>query len=140
MKLSNFEIEDSIALRYANQYLDLHNDYDFTDFKYSVSSQIFEMSWTPIQSISTVTNPVTGLKLRFEEVDFLKIQERDNEMPYSEDTCIDIIGFLPQEMREVMDSFGAKPDYENDDMVFHFRGGQTIKIYAESVELILSVK
>jgi hypothetical protein len=137
MKLSNFEIEDTVTLRYAGKYMDLHNDYDFHEFNYSISSQVLEMQWQKFDDEESISNSVDKIKLYFSGVNFLKIQERDREMPVSEDKCVDVIGFLPQEMREVMDSFGVKPDYENDDMIIIFRGGQTFKINAEEVKLVM---
>ena len=77
-----------------------------------------------------------NLKLLFNRVNFLKIKERDNEMPLSEDKCLEVIGFLPQDCRDDMESFSEKRDLENDDMIIMFRGGQTFKINAEMVELM----
>ena len=45
MILANFKIEDMTRFRYAGQFHDLHNDYDFEGFKYFVSSQVLEMEW-----------------------------------------------------------------------------------------------
>ncbi|MCP2045922.1 hypothetical protein [Pontibacter sp. HSC-36F09] len=137
MKLTNFELEDTVTLRYAGKYVDLHNDYDFCGFKYSVSSQVLEMQWHKFADEESIPNNVEKIKLYFSGVNFLKVQERDREMPVSEDKCIDVIGFLPQEMREDMESFGVKPDYDNDDMIIIFRGGQTVKINAEEVKLVI---
>lgn len=137
MKLTNFDLEETIALRHAGQYFDLHNDFDFSEFKYSVSSQHFEMQWHKSSAEECVSDNVDKIKLYFSRVNFLKIKERDREMPDSEDKCVDVIGFLPQDMRDYMDSFGIKPDYDNDDMIIIFRGGQTFKINAEEVSLII---
>jgi hypothetical protein len=139
MTLSNFEIEDGIVLRYAGQYLDLHNNYNFHEFKFSVSSQSLKLQRNKFEELveELSVNHFTKLKLLFSAVNFLKIKERDTEMPVSEDKCVDVIGFLPQEMREDMDSFGVKPDYDNDDMIIIFRGGQTFKINADMVELVI---
>ncbi|PVY41915.1 hypothetical protein [Pontibacter virosus] len=137
MKLTNFEIEDTVTLHYTGLYLDLHNDYDFHEFKYSLSSQVFEIQWDKLETEETTSNNIDKFKLRFSAVSFLKIQERDAEVPVSEDKCLDVLGWLPQNMRQVMDSFGLKPDYKNDDMILIFRGGQTIKINAEQVDLIV---
>ena len=57
-------------------------------------------------------------------------------MPLSEDKCLDVVGFLTQEDRDDMDSFSDKRFFENDDMIMMFRGGQTFKINADTVELI----
>jgi hypothetical protein len=139
MKLSNFEIEDRIALRYLGQYFDLHNDFDFYEFKYSVSSQVLELQWNTFEEINNgfSVNNFTKLKLLFSTVNYLKIQERDSGMPITEDKCVNVIGFSPQEMREDMNSFGVKPNFDNDDMIINFRGGQTFKINADMVELVI---
>ncbi|AHM59267.1 hypothetical protein D770_05000 [Flammeovirgaceae bacterium 311] len=138
MILTNFEIEDMIGIRYSGQYFDLHNDFAFNGFKYSVAGLALELEWAIIdnEADGIVQNQIHGLILLFSNVNYLRIQERDFEMPVSEDKCLSVIGYLPQEMRDVMDSFGDKPDYEDDDMIMMFQGGQTFKINATQVELI----
>lgn len=138
MILTNFEIEDMIGLRYAGQYYDLHNDYDFEGFKYLVSSQILEMEWVKFNRKDDQfgSNKLPGFKLTFSAVNFLKITGRDNEMPLSEDKCLDVVGFLTQEDRDDMDSFSEEQFFENDDVIMMFRGGQTFKINADKVEFI----
>ena len=138
MILTNFEIEDMSGFRYAGQYYDLHNDYDFQGFKYLVSTQILEMEWLKFdrKNQGFTLNKLPSIQLLFTTVNFLKISERDNEMPLSEDRCLDVVGFLTQEDRDDMDSFSEKQTFENDDMILMFRGGQTFKINAYKVELI----
>lgn len=140
MVITNFKIEDTIGLVYAGHYHDLHNDYNFEGFKYSVSSTVpvLEMKWIKFsrKDDEFALNKLSGFKLVFNAVSLLMVAGRDDEMEFSEDKCIDVIGFLTQEDRHDMNSFSEKQIFENDDMVMIFRGGQTFKINADKVELI----
>ncbi|MDO6390937.1 hypothetical protein Q4E40_12420 [Pontibacter sp. BT731] len=93
MKLANFELEDTVTLCYAGKYVDLHNDYNFYEFKYSISSQVLEMQWHKLDCKESISNNVDKIKLYFSGINFLKIQERDREMPVSEDNVLMLLGF-----------------------------------------------
>jgi hypothetical protein len=139
MRLTNFQIvDDSIALNYKGQYLDLHNCFDFRSFHYDVTTSQLELIWTRSHE-EWANESIPAFKLVFHEVGYLRIRERDGSMPATEDSCLYLIGFLQQELRDEFDSYTEfKNVTESDDLNISFQGGQAFKIncsYADFVEL-----
>lgn len=139
MRLTNFHIDnDSIALNYNDKYLDLHNNFDFRSFHYDIASRQLELIWT--RSLENWANEnILAFKLVFRDVIFLKIRERDNTLPATEDSCLSLIGFLPNDLREDFDSFVEIKNIANsDDLNIVFQSNQAFKIncsYVDFVEL-----
>jgi len=139
MRLANFNIyNDSIALNYNDKYLDLHNNFDFRGFHYDTTSRQLELLWT--RSLEEWANEnILAFKLVFRDVSFLKIRERDSLLPATEDTCLSLIGFLPNDLRDDFDSFvEIKNISDNDDLNVAFQSDQAFKIncnYVDFVEL-----
>jgi hypothetical protein len=137
MKLTNFHIDnDSIALNYNNKYIDLHNNFNFQSFNYNTTTRQLELLWTP--SLEEWANKsISAFKLIFREVTFLKVRERDNLLPFTEDSCLSLIGFLPNDLREDFDSFvDIKDVADSDDLNIVFQSEQAFKINCNYVELI----
>lgn len=74
--------------------------------------------------------------LVFEEVSFFAVRERDKNLPFTEDTCTEFIGFLPQDMRNDFDSFLDKNISDDNDMIICFQSGQALKINCKLIEFI----
>jgi hypothetical protein len=139
MRLTNFNIDnDNTGLNYNGVYLDLHNNFDFRAFNYDVSSRQLELTWTRSHE-DWANEKIPSFKLVFRGVQFLKIQERDNSLPSSEDTCLSIIGFLPSDLRDNFNGYvEQKNAKETDDLNILFQSDQAFKIsctYADFVEL-----
>jgi hypothetical protein len=45
VRAANFQVEGSIYLQQGGRDFDLHNDYDFVEFSYSVAECVVEFSW-----------------------------------------------------------------------------------------------
>jgi len=139
MKLTNFHIDyDSIALNYNDKYLDLHNNFDFRSFNYDVTSRQLELIWT--RSHEDWSNEIIcAFKLVFRDIKFLKIRERDSSLPATEDSCLSLIGFLSNDLRDDFDSFAeVKNATDSDDLNIAFQSNQAFKIscnYVDFVEL-----
>jgi len=141
MNLINFTIDaDTIGLHYQGAYLDVHNNYDFQGFRHLTALKQVELDWIVGQGDWIPADSLPGFTIAFSEVSFLKIRERDPEMPFDEDSCIDFFGFLSQELREDMDSYAENPNFEKDDLLMAFNGRQVIKINAVEAKLIPKYK
>jgi hypothetical protein len=136
MTLKNFEIEDdTVGLTFEGMYLDLHNCYDIEGFQYSNAEQVFQLKFRK-GKYGTHESP-ESFELLFKNVSFLKIGERDAEMGASDDTCLEFIGFLPSESREIMDGYLTNmPKAPTDDLIINTYTGQAIKIQSASAEFI----
>lgn len=138
MILTNFTLIDDISIRYNKMYLDLHNNFDFQGFSYNLNTRSFELIWSASkEDWASVT--IDGFKLVFSGVTFLKFRERDSEVPFTEDSCLSNIGFMPcdDEGRKDFDSFLVPECITNeDDLTISFHSDFAIKINCQSVELV----
>jgi len=137
MELKNFDIDnDNIAILYKEHYLDIHNNFDFREFEYSELKKKAVFKWT--RSHEEWSNEkICGFELRFENVTYFKERKRDNELPFTEDTSLSFIGFLPQDMRENFDGFVPMKDVkETYDLNINFMSEQAFKINSETAECI----
>ena len=137
MKLKNFEISDDyIEILFEGGRLDLHNCYRMESFEYVFSEQIFKLKFRLFDQ-QEKQNP-QRFELVFSNVGFLRIHERDSEMHESDDDCLDSIGFLPIESREIMNGFLTNmPKSGTDDLIIITHTGQAIKLQCEAAEFVL---
>ena len=134
MTLNNFRVaEDFIGLKFGDNYLDLHNCYDIEGFEYYNDSQEFRLKFK--KGAQGKIHDLDRFQLVFKRVSFLRVGERNNEMSESDDNCLEFIGFLPYESRDIMDGFLTHmPKTQTDDMVINTYTGQSIKLQSETVK------
>ena len=132
---SNFEIDQTIALESGEQYLDLHNCFDFVGYQYQPKEKRIQCEWK--KTIGDWVSPELPEKvyLDFEGVSNFAAQKREDEIPFSEDDCLSSISFLPKELNEEFDA--VCPDFRSADehISLSFQSGSCIKIWADSVTL-----
>lgn len=139
MKIINFSIEDDYGLVYNNELLDLHNCYEFQELKYSLNSKKIELEWDANDEWVVKTS-IKKFKLTFNRPVFFKVRERNFELPKSEDLTLSRMGFIHPEDEDMDNPCELNDRKENFHMLFTFQGGMSIRIYAESVELIYQLK
>jgi Na+-transporting NADH:ubiquinone oxidoreductase subunit NqrF len=136
MKRLNFKIVDSISLQVSDKHFDLHNDFDFLSFNYTLNSRQFVMNWQKSSGSWVAANLPAQLSLLFSNVAYLAISPRDPEMPYSEDSCLSFLGYLRPEDKIVMDGFLPEEMAQNDyDLILVFQSGLAVKVYADTVRV-----
>jgi hypothetical protein len=136
VKLINFNIDnDNIGLIYQEQYLDIHNCYEFRGFEFDTTNKILQLTWT--RSVEEWSNEIRcGFQLIFKQVTYFKVRERDNELPNTDDTCLSFIGFLEQDMRDDFDSYKPNENIKDtDDLNINFQSEQAIKVNSAIAEL-----
>lgn len=136
MTLENFTITDNfIGLKFKTQYLDLHNCYNLEGFEYSFGKKEFRLTFR--KGELGKAEDLSLFELSFKEVSFLRTGEHDPEMNSADDNCLEFIGFLPSDRREIMDGFlTSMPASPTDDMIINTYSGQSIKLQCSAVELI----
>ncbi len=139
MKLSNFTIaNDSIALEVGQSYYDLHNNFDFIGLQYNTQNQAATLSWKKSTGAWVPENSPHTIKLEFSGVGLFKCKERDPEMPYSEDDCLDMIGFVHNNLIEEVEGFSSPhpigPEYH---LRISFVSGFTVMIGSVSVRCVV---
>ncbi len=133
MKLSNFKIaKDNIALEIDDLYLDLHNCYDFIGFKYDVLNRTLEFNWQQNKGEWIQEGLPFNVTLIMEGVYLFKAQERDPEMPFTEDDCLSSIGFICKEnLDELVEYYSNEPKDDCTHLNLVFMSGFEVKIGAE---------
>ena len=140
MKLINYKIsKDFIALELGNAYLDLHNNFDFISIEYRFSEKSIILKWTKSTGEWVPKDIPTSVTLTFSGVYLFKSKERDSEIPFSEDACLESIGFIGNDLIEDINGFFSMEPVENQNHLnISFASGFAIKIGADFSNCILS--
>lgn len=136
---ANFEIEESIALRFKGKYLDLHNCYDFIGFHYHNGGRQLVLTFMKGDDDCVKADDPQKLVLIHEHVTFVDIKYMNQayEFPNDDKTLADIT-FFPSNDRKTNDSvtFNRKPT-EGDDIIYMFQSDYFIRIGCDKIELLV---
>jgi hypothetical protein len=137
MRLLNFKVgDDFISVVKDNVYFDLHGNFDFAGYNYSVGEKEFHLIFTKSSEDWASKEVFDKLVFLFRKVAFLKIKESDSSSLTHDESCLNDIGFSATDMREDMKLFLASNEFQPDyDMIFIFQSGQVIKIHSNEVLL-----
>ncbi|KZZ42691.1 hypothetical protein A3759_12170 [Thalassolituus sp. HI0120] len=116
MHLFNFSIaKDNIALENKKNYFDLHNNFAFTSMNFDVTERTVNLSWLRRDESWVHENDTKKIELQFEGVSLFKIKERGPDELYSEDDCLNTIGFIHNELMEEMEAYSnnVATEHEN---------------------------
>ena len=130
---ATFLIDHSYAVAVGESHFDLHNDFDFVGFEYRPSEKTARLEWQGGTGDWVSKTLPCKLVLLFEDVTNLAVQRREDEMPFSEDSCVHSIDFSPPELADTFDV--TCPDYrsETEHLSIKFQSGSGIKVWAGSV-------
>ena len=137
MKLIGFSIsKDFIALECDQNRFDLHKNFDFQGLSYSSELRTLDLRWRRGDGDWVRPTEPPDLRLSFAGVYLFKAQERDSELPFTEDSCVDSIGFMWDDLVAEMRAFTSnQPGDGCSHLTANFVSGFSIKIGAESVAL-----
>jgi hypothetical protein len=137
MKLIDFSFtSDSIGIEANGVYLDLHNNYDFIGISYLVMKKEIILSWNRNEGSCVQQGLPKKVAIKFDNVSLFKAKQRDPDMPFTEDDCLNTIGFIWDDMVEEMRGAGPnQPKESRTHLVMDFMRGFAIKIAAESTSL-----
>ena len=137
MKLVGFSIaKDCIALERDADYFDLHNNFDFRGLAYDPTQRTLELRWS--RGVGNWVKPTEPpeLRLAFTGVFLFKAHERDPAIPFTEDDCLDSIGFIWDNLLVEMHGYTSnQPGDGCTHLNAVFMSGFSIKVGAESVTL-----
>lgn len=97
MKLINFVLKDQIYLVQGDLELDLHNDYDFIEYKYDVVRRNAILKWKKTKGDWVVKGIPGYIKIEISEIFYFSVTPRSPEVPYTEDVCLDDVSFETDE-------------------------------------------
>ena len=134
MNLTNFAIEANYAIRSGKHWFDLHNDYDFSEFKYNPSINCAILCWVKSKLNAKNTQKITKITLNFIKVLVLKTEFGVVSEKCSDANTLAFVGFLHPDDLEVMN--GCLTQDESDasyHLIFQFESGLAIKCFSEAV-------
>jgi hypothetical protein len=137
MKLVGFSIaKDCIALERGADYFDLHNNFDFQGLTYNPTQKILELQWRRGTGDWVKPTEPSELRLTFSGVHLFKTHERDPTVPFTEDDCLDSIGFIWDDLAAEMQGYTSnQPGDGCNHLNATFMSGFSIKVGAESALL-----
>ncbi|MEQ9036109.1 hypothetical protein [Gracilimonas sp.] len=137
MKLLNFSIsKDNIGFEQEDNYFDLHNNFSFGGFSYDVLNRVAEFHWLKGSGDWVPENSPDKIHLLVNDVVFFKVKERDSEMPFTEDDCLSIIGFIWNEMKDDMESYYSHQPEENcTHLILQFMSEMAVKLEGGSASI-----
>ena len=139
MKLIEFSIaRDFVALERGSSYYDLHNCFEFQSLSYNPTTQKLSLFWHRKNADWVKPTEPAELSLLFSGVYLFKAIERDPELPFTEDDCLDTIGFIWNDM---LSEVGFTSNQSGEDctiLSLSFVSGANLKIGAASVDLVVS--
>ena len=140
MKLVGFSIaKDSIALERGSDYFDLHNNFDFQRLIYDLAQRTLELRWVRGAGDWVKATDPAELRLTFSGVYLFKAHERDAEIPFTEDDCLDSVGFIWDNLLSEMHGYTSnQPGDGCTHLNAIFVSGFSIKIGAESAALYVA--
>jgi hypothetical protein len=134
MKLINYKIsKDFIAIELGDTYLDLHNNFDFINLEYRFLEASIILKWVKSRGDWVPKDSPLSVTLAFSGVYLFKSKERDAEIPFSEDVCLESIGFIGNDLIEDINGFFSPEPAENQNHLnISFASGFAIKVGADS--------
>ena len=89
----DFEIVDGIYLVQSSHELDLHNNFDFKNLSYSIEERKLVLNWKRSEGDWVSPDTPKALSIEFVGVSEFRFLPRDLEMPFTEDDCVNSIGY-----------------------------------------------
>jgi hypothetical protein len=136
----NFEIRDGIYLSQPPHELDLHNDFDFCDFHYSVEHRTLSLHWRRSTGEWVADGTPASLSVEFREVSEFRFLPRDAELPFTEDDCVSTWGYWTDEEWADGVTMTAHTQTPNPHWLtgIHFMSDATIAVQASSAHAAIS--
>jgi hypothetical protein len=133
----NFQIESGIYLQQEGRDFDLHGDYAFVAFSYSVAERVAELCWQLDTGDRSRADMPARLVLCCRGLTHLSVTGRDPEMPFTEDDCLAELSFGLADGS--FEGFVASSASESFDLSWHwmfsFMSGFTLRIAGASADL-----
>lgn len=131
---TNFEIKENYALNFEGRHIDLHNNFNFTGFRYDVVKCELVLSWLKSTGDWVGKDELNALTLTHLSVSFLNILNTDTKN--ADAHCLADLGYNPSSERGDGSAFTTQsvPE-EGDDIIYNFQNGETIQIGCAEITL-----
>jgi hypothetical protein len=129
---TSFQLDQTIAVVADGAYFDLHNCFDFVGFEYRATEKKARLEWKRDTGDWVAKGLPKKLILSFDGVTNFAAKKRDDEMPFTEDSCLASITFLPPELSGHFDAVYPGKRFKDEHLSIEFQSGSGFKIWAES--------
>lgn len=138
MRADNFAWKNSIYLQAEDLDLDIHNDYDFRRFSYEVEGRSVSLEWFRGSGKWVDKKLPKKIQLLMTGIDDLRVTPRDQEMPFTEDTCLSSFGYdCDEEWADGQFWVDNAPEPEWR-WSFHFQSGMEIQVGGRNATVIIT--
>src|SRR5437773_808315 len=93
----DFEIKDGIYLVQSPYELDLHNNFDFQDLRYSIEDRTLLLRWRRSKGEGVASGTPASVSVEFRDVSEFRFHPRDSKQPFTEDDCLNTFGYWTDE-------------------------------------------
>ena len=93
----NYEIVEGIYLVQGEYELDLHNNFNFSGFDYSIAERELELNWIRSDGDWVSSAIPQSVRITFIQVSEFRFMPREQGVPFTEDDCINSIGYWVDE-------------------------------------------
>ena len=109
---------------------DLHNFYDFESFSYDVIARKIVFRLTKVEEEWVPSEEPSAITINFINVNYFSAEPRDKRLPFTEDDCIECIGFVEPDA-PTKDFYLLDNPTEIHHCVVRFQSGLILRIQAE---------
>jgi hypothetical protein len=122
----------------SGRLIDIHNNFEFVGFDYNVANRQLTLTWIKSAGNWVPENEFKRLTFSHNNISFLTITQKDESDDPSDNTCLSEVTFFPSTQRDITDSFlTQKKPNQDDDILYFFQNGQTIRICSEEIYLMI---
>jgi hypothetical protein len=89
----NCEIANGICLVQPPYDLDLHNNFDFTELRYSIQARVLVLTWRRSDRDWVPSDAPSSVTVEFRDVSEFRFLPRKAELPFTEDDCLSSFGY-----------------------------------------------
>ncbi|WP_087026563.1 hypothetical protein [Thaumasiovibrio subtropicus] len=135
----NFSWSSSIHLKHESIEYDLHNDFDFKEYSYSIETKSVNLIWKRGVGSWVNKNQPEYIILTINGVFQAEVRPRDSDMSFTEDNCLSSFGFIANE-NWCDGQFWTECDPDEEWLwSFYFQSGAEIVLGAKSatVQIVL---
>ena len=130
---ASFQLDQDISIVADEKYYDLHNCFDFVGYEHRPTEKKLRLEWLRSTGEWAPKDLPASIVLFFEGVTNFAVQRRDEKMPFTEDTCVASISFLPPELCDRYNAICPGHRSEDEHLSICFQSGARMKIWAGSV-------
>lgn len=110
---------------------DLHNHFDFQSINYDLEKKEIKLSWSK-RTLAPIETP-SSIIVSFVGVSHFSTISRDKEIPFTEDSCVESIGYVG-EKENTEEYYHLDNPSEELHCIIVFHSGLIIRLFSDFIE------